>query len=648
MVPLKNWKIPPALFYGGFMIQATLRLFNAIQVDTSSHTITLPASKALTEDIIKRCIRNGYILNPAITVSAEMLNSIEDIIGISGIKANSAFHKSWAVIKDATTETLVTQQIMHYMTTYGCEALGTYQKEFVFIPNETLELPEIKDDIRLVIIKALTSDELLEKIIGLGSGIALSEEVLIDIMTIVKANDYSMDFPAMIANRELKARLYDHFGIVPSEPVEFLRHLISKLTDESLLIKNEKLIVAIKESSGKFLDELIRKAPENLASIFYRFKPLFLAMKSISDNKSFFNKLRKNAVKMHEPKPEDYLENVTFRIKRDRLNWDVLKRKLKDASIFRKIRLGNALMYRINMTNSIVYRVRNGKGWATDFMWDGRLYQTTQDAFAMVLKSIADDMHDKVNGKTFYIPSNVNYALPATEKQFTGNFPTGSYVSVSGDMLVGIHWMNLKNHRIDLDLAMISTDGKYGWDSSYRSNDRGIMFSGDVTDAPEPNGASELFYIRKKIQSPSILTVNNYTFSEGCDVPCKIIVANEKPESFGQNYMVDINKIVGQTIINITTRQTVLGLFANVEGQNRFYFANVSVGNRITSSNDNNTKHARTYLANKTINSIYLRDVLQLAGANIVDKVPENGHYDLSPEAISKETLIEILSKDKS
>ena len=622
------------------MHEATLRLFNAVQVDKKE-------VNDLPKDVVERSIKNGYILNPAIKPTAKLLESIERIVGISGIKANAAFHKSWSVVKDTPIETLVMQQIMHYMTTYGFERLGIYNEAFVYIPHETLEVPEIKEDISLVFIKAMDSNEILEKILELGAGIALSTEVLVDIMTIVESNKYNSDFVDKINNRELKARLYDHYGIVPSEPVEFLRHLISKITDESLLIKNDKLIATIKESSGKFLDDLIKKAPENLASIFYRFKPLFLAMKSISKNKAFFNKLRKQAKKIHVPKPEDYLESVTFRIKGDRLDLDVLKKKLESASIFRKIRLGNALKYRTLVTDSIVYRVRNGRGWATEFEWEGRLYQATQDALDAVLQSIADDMCDKVKGKTFYIPSNVNYTLPATEKQFTGNFPTGSYVAVSGDMLVGIHWTNLPKHRVDLDLALINLEGKYGWDSSYRDSEGSVLFSGDVTDAPSPNGASELFYVRKKIQSPAVMTVNYYNFEENCDVACKILVASEKPGKFGNNYMVDVNNIVGQTIINISTKQTVLGLFANVGGENRFYFANVQVGNSITSSHDEKTKHARNYLVSKTLNSIELRDVLKLAGANVVDKIPDNGHCDLSPEAISKETLINILSKEK-
>ena len=272
----------------------------------------------------------------------------------------------------------------------------------------------------------MTADEILDKIIELGSGIALMQETLKDIMTIVEFNKYDSEFVEKIKNRELKALLFDYYGIVPKEPVEFLRHLISKLTDESLVIKNKYLINKIKESNGKFLDELLKQTPNNLAEIFFRFKPLFLAMKSISKNKTFFNRLRKKANELHKPLPEDYLNNVTMRIKRNSLNLDFLKKKLGTATIFRKIRLAYALKFRENVGDSIVYQIRNGRGWATGFHCEGNV----EDALNVVSDSIVNDIRSNVEGKTIYIPENVNYALPATEKQFTGYLPTGSYVSV--------------------------------------------------------------------------------------------------------------------------------------------------------------------------------------------------------------------------
>ncbi|MCV6636573.1 hypothetical protein [Candidatus Albibeggiatoa sp. nov. NOAA] len=616
---------------------ALLRLFNTVQVDNKQAKTIDPAT-------LERTIQNGFVLDPAISVDDKLLDVIESVVGISGEKANAAFHKSWTVIQNSTIKQLVSHQIAHYITTYGFKSLGIYQKESVYIPHEILELPDIQTDIPLTVIKAMTKEEVLEKIIDLGSGIALAQETLDDIMVILEHNKYDSEFVQKIQNRELKTLLYDFYDLAPTDPEAFLRYLISKLTDESLVIKNKDLIQKIKAANGKFLDTLLKDAPDDLASIFLRFKPLFLALKSISRNKTFFNQLRKKAVKLHKPVPEDYLNSVTAQIKHETLDLAALKQKLTKATIFRKIRLAYALQHRLHAGQSIVYRVRNGNGWATEFNWPEGLAHATQQALDTVIASIADDIQPNVDGKTIYIPPHIHYALPATEKQFTGYLPTGTYVSVPQDMIAGIHWINAgKNKSVDLDLSMIGKRGKIGWDADYRSKDSAILFSGDMTDAPWPKGASELFYFKKDMQEVGIFMVNYYNFQQGDEVMCKFLVAQEQPTNFGSNYMVDINNIIASANINLTKKQNVLGLVANVNGENRFYFANMSIGKSITASQNTQSMQAREYLVSSAINTVDFRQVLTMAGANVVDEKPDNEYIDLSPEALDKTTIIDLV-----
>jgi hypothetical protein len=619
------------------MKTALLRLFNAVQVDDKQRN-------DVPQSVLERTVKNGYVLHPAIRPNDKLLNAVESVVGISGEKANAAFHKSWQIIQDTPQESLWLQAVIHYFTTYGFEQLGIYRENTVYIPCEALELPDIQEDIPLVVIKAMNAKEILEAIINLGSGIALAQETLNDIMTIVKANQFDGGFVEDVQNRELKALLYDYYGLVPSEPAEFLRHLVSKLTNESLLIKNDYLIDKIKQSNGKFLDELIKDAPSDLASIFFRFKPLFLAMRSISRNKRFFNRLRKQADKLHKPMPEDYLNSVTAQIKHNRLELDALKKRIEKANVFRKIRLAYALNFRlINSPDAIVYRVRNGRGWVNEFEWANKYEGITKQALDIVLTSLADNIRKNIEGKTIYIPSNVNYALPATEKQFTGHLPTGSYVSVLQDLIVGIHWTNT-DKRVDLDLSAIGETGKIGWDSVYRSGNNGILFSGDMTSAPEPNGATELFYIRQGEPETRILMANYYNLSSGDEVQCKILAAQEKPKNFGKNYMVDVSNIVLSANIIISKKQNVLGLITNVEGENRVYFANVSIGNSITSYGNEQSMQTRKYLIARLVNSIDFREVLGMAGAIIVDCRPDSGEYiNLSAEALDKTTIVDLI-----
>lgn len=619
------------------MDAATLKLFNAVQVGSHLETIH-------SDEVTERCVRNGYILDPAVVPDNSLLNTIESVVGISGEKANATFHKSWSVVHDASIEQLVLQQIVHYITTYGFEALGIYDQDTVYIPAEVLELPEIKERIPLTVVHAMTKEEVLSAIVNLaGSGIALHEETLNDIMVIVEANRYEPDFVEGIKNRELKTRLCDYYHIVPSEPTEYLRYVISKLTDESLIIKNDYLIGKIKEANGKFLDELLQYAPKDLASIFLRYKPLFLALKSISRNKGFFNRLRKRAVKMHEPLPTDYLNSVTEQIMRGRLDLDLLGDRLRSASVFRKIRLAYALRYRLTYGTSIVYRVRNGRGWATDFMWSSELEETTKSAFDIVMNAISSALSDSLNGKTFYIPSHVHYALPATEKQFVGAIPSGSYVSVPQNMVAGIHWTNTKK-RVDLDLSVTDANAKVGWDASYRTPARSVMFSGDITDAPKPKGATELFYFKNELRSAMLMHVNYYNYSDGDEVQTKIIVASHEA-ALGESHTFDISNMLATALINVNQKQTTLGLIINTQGENRFYFSPVSIGKGITSSVSEPAKHTRNYYVNSLVNGIDLAEVLTMAGASVTDERPESGDFvDLSPENLDKNTIINIVS----
>jgi hypothetical protein len=633
-----------------------LRLFNAVYV-------TSKEEKPINPSFLERGIKNGYVLSPYIDASVSLLETIESVVGISGEKANASFHKSWSVIDDYTIEQLVIQQIVHYITTYGFERLGIYSSDTVYIPHEVLELPEITENLPLTVIKAMNRKEILDNILVLAaSGIALSQETLTDIMAVIKGMDYPPTFVPEVKNRELKALLYDYYDIAPTEPVEYLRYVVSKLTGKSLLIKNDELIGLIKASDQKVLDGLLKNAPHDLASIFYRFKPLFLAMKAVSNNKTFFNRLRKDAIEMHKPLPVDYLNSVTSTIKNGaELNARSLSLKLAGASTFRKIRLAYALNSRLHAGDSIVYKVRNGRGWATDFKWNNDLNSLTYDVLSAVLDSVANDIKPKVEGKVIYVPSTIHYALPATEKQFLGNIPANSYVSVPSDMVVGIHWYNTgdgkkskrstfdywgyDNGRVDLDLSLLSLNSKYGWDGYYRSDGRSIMFSGDVTDAPKPDGASEFFYIQNVVDEAKTLYVNYFNLNAD-GVECKLIIASEPVKNFNRNYMVNVNNILASANIKITKQQNLLGIIMNVDEENRFYFSNTSIGNSITTRNSEISAKVNKFMEDSCQNILEFTDVLEKAGATVVREKPVEGEYiDLSPEALDKTTFIKLLSE---
>ena len=174
--------------------------------------------------------------------------------GKDGEKWNQTFHKSFKTVKDTPIETLVAQQIIHYFTTYGLENLGLYNEDLVYIPHEQLDVPELEEDIPVIMLHYMTYDMIAEKLMTLlTSGIALSQETL----DLVKAlSDYiPKDRFDEIKNKEFKIYLYDKYNIVPSNPKEFLRYIIYKLTGETLIVNNRKLRKLIQTSDK---DETLR------------------------------------------------------------------------------------------------------------------------------------------------------------------------------------------------------------------------------------------------------------------------------------------------------------------------------------------------------------------------------------------------------
>ena len=623
------------------MKHSTLRLFNAIQA--------APSREETPKHIHRRTISNGYILERGISYDNDTLDIIESIVGLTGEKANASFHKSWKTIQDASIEELVFQQILHYASTYGLSAIDAFHSSTVFIPYEVIDMP--KGTVPLTFVRAVSAAKIRSMIIELGSGIALAQETIDEIMVIVKANRYSSDLAKEIGNHELSSLLHDHYGTVPNDPMDFLRYVIVKMTGQALVIKNKDLIGQIIGSGGiclgeddRNIDDLLVQAPRDLASIFLRFKPLFLAMKKVSANKRFFNRLKKDAVKvknpMHRPMKADFLGSVTQKIKEGK-SLGPLNKALNDASPFRKVRLAYALQNRLNHGGSVVYRIRNGRSWATGFEWPENLAPMTRTVFDFVTESIVSDVARNVSGKTYYIPENVRYALPASEKQFTGNLPSGTYVSVPDDLVIGVYWENCKGQQTDLDLALVSVDGKIGWDSSYRDEDKNVLFSGDLTDAT--HGASEMFYF-KEINSAFLMTLNYYNHSEDCPVDMKIFAARRSQETFGKDYMVDPNFVILSENTVIKEKQYVAALVGAFDGEKRMYFFQTALGQGISSSMDENAEHARNYLTASIVNSISLNRIIADAGAKVIDKRPENDveYIDLSPEALDKTTILKL------
>jgi hypothetical protein len=632
-------------------MESVIRLFQAVPVKTKR-------KKKPSAGLLSKTLQSGFMFSPQVCANysdQELLKLVPIVsgnVGLSARQMNNSLHKSWKKIKTADIRQLLMEQIIHYITTYGFEAMGVYNEDSVYIPNEKLDIPALTNDVVITVINGYTVKEIKEKVMKLlQSGVALKTETIKDVVSIaLEFDDFiKEDEIETVKNKEVKTHLCDMFNLVPKNAMEFLRFIIYKATGTTLLIKSPGLIAQLKESDKDNIGSLFiqyekKYGLQSLARIFYRFKPIFLAFRTNRALKKYVNKVRRLAKLYHKPMPVDFLNNVTGMIKiGEKISIAKLDRELNKVNTFRKIRLAYALNFRTKDVHSIMYRIRNGKGFATEFedIRNKTHFRLVRD---IVVRSIVKDLKKNVKGKKIFIPENLNYALPATEKQFTGSFPSGTYVTVPKDMVFGVYWENQEKHRIDLDLSVVASGiGKIGWDSHYRDEERHVLFSGDVTDAPKSKGgASELFYVARQKKANLMLFCNYFNFIEDIPVPFKILVAQENAGKMKLNYMVNPNNVKAITTSIMDIKEKMLGIIVTTTKECRFYFAEASISQSITSSDSEAAQHSRNYIHDFYSNTINLNELLVKAGGKLV-KDKEKCDIDLSPESLEKDSILNLV-----
>ena len=616
--------------------EATLYLFGGLPV--VGH-----GGKSINIPLLETTVRRGFIFSPDIVVEypEQRLYDYAKKIGVSGEEANSSFHKSWEKISSADIFQLVVEQLVHYFSTYGVEYItGEEHPEWVYIPNEELHIPE-EGKLALQVIQGYTVEEIHAMAIGmLSSGIALKEKTLEALLTILQVTPLSVDEIDSVKNREAQIVLYDSLGIVPKNPEIFFRYLIFKTTGQTLVIKNKRMRESIQQAIGENKVELLQDyvneyGTQPLAQIFYRYKPLWLAFKN-SQTKSIINRIRKDAVKYHVPVEPQMLDKLSS-TKPTKSNIDKASGYLSKVSIWRKLRILQALNFRMSSSEHIIYKVRNGRMYVTDMERNNK--EDIRKFIGVTLTSIWSHAADKFADKKFYIPKGIQYGLPTTEKQFVGNFPVGTSVTVGDDMIIGIWWKN-NGRRIDLDFSVQTLYGKYGWDASYRSGSRNVLFSGDMTDAQ--NGASELFYLGKGNQESMQVNINYFNFMENNPVPAKLFLAKESLTQLPKNYMVNPANIIVDFPLDITEKQNLVGFITpNHNKELTYYFMDAGFGKSITAVNSKYTVQAITYMEDYYKNAITLNGLISALGGILVDNSQE-ADVDLSVEKLTKDTFLSL------
>ena len=613
----------------------------------------------------KDALKKGIIIDK--NASKEVKDISIKIWGVDGFLINQTFHKSLKKVVSSSLEKLIIEQIVHYFTTYGYESLEITDGD-VYIPSEMLDVPDLNDGYKFVSIRKISSEELKKKLWNLcESGIALSRDTLENMEELSSYMDIDKKNLEKIRNKEFKARMYDKLSIVPEDPVEFLRYLLYILTGSSLLIKDYDTMNSLVSCDKVKANILINRYKkiyglERLSEIFNRFKPLFLSLKTnlsdlgqfyLSDDEneskydedckevnSLINKISHLSKKYHKPFIKNDLDMFYEWVMVNNNKKDfkaILKKKIEKAGVFRAIRLINY----INSDSSRVYKIRNGKVWVCKKEKEKSI---SKEVLSILEGYVVDILKKNVNSKKIYLDKSVSLAVPQSEKQFVGNIPFGSSVCFDKDnLVVGIHWFNTKD-RVDLDLKIISNDYSIGWNTNYKKEDK-LIFSGDVTSAPLPDGASEYIYIDKDVDDTIFsLKINNYTrYVEGSEY--EFIIAKASRDDICKNYIVNSNNVILKIPGNkLQKGMSEHSLGSIIVGDNiKFVFTDLCTADRSVSFNSDVENILREYTIYDSENRCLLTDYLLKAGAIITDDV-EEADIDLSINNLNKDSIINLFN----
>ena len=601
----------------------SLRLFNAVVV----------ADKRDSGTVYELNEQRGVVIAPSAMHRITDIKRYVEEKHLTGSELNSTFYSNWNKVRTVSLEDRLCDQILHYFSTYGLEFLGLDSPDYIYLPNPGVK--DVPERLQLLVIKGVTKVSMQEACFKLlSSGVALKQETIEDILYVLQTDcGYKFTGSEVIRNREAQVMIYDQTGVFPTDSESVLRYLVYKATCETLVINNKQLISKI-VVSGYTLPQKLNFV--EMSKTFNRYKPIWLAFKkSNKENTAIVNKIAKLSKTFHTPMKPNVLANITSLLPSVA---DVVK-ACDNATAFQVARALNAVrLYKANDT-SRMYSVRNGKLFVKSA--EGKAFNTNKYEVPLIRA-----LQEKTSDRKFYIPDELDYALPVSEKMFSGNVPTGSSILApvgAEHLLVGIYWEDEGyGYRTDLDLSAVNLKQKIGWNSSWRTAGAELMYSGDVTSGH--GGAAEYLYMNTGLKDSYMLTVNLY--SGAINKPFKVIVGygSLKSDGYGSNnnYVIDPNKIIFQADCVMRKRQMMIGIIEPVPqvGANptvRFTLLDRAVQNsRVTSSGQSTETLALDYMLSANSTSLRLRDFVKTV------QFPQLADVDLSMQTLTKDAVLNV------
>lgn len=669
-----------------------LKLFKGIVYDGSNEL------KEYNELFIINFLSNGIILdNVAIRIVSQndnqkLLEIINNLYGKPNY-LNNTFYKSYSDVSEASDLKLLLDRMLHYLTTYGFENLGIYNESMVYIPNKEIGLEISSEPIYFTKIKTYSINEVKLKVINmLNSGIALKHETINLLINIIKDLNIIADINIDdVKNKEAKCIISYELGLIPDNGDDILRTLVHIALENASLIRSVRVFrdiqLTLYTNPSRFIDcyNYIKKLNKEstiktISETFLRNKQLWLAFKFHDDTfnsdqvdvgivkfiNKFINKLRKQATHNHKSIKIAYnLSNVKYEIIASAID-NNYKKLTKNETIYSKIKAYNYIISLLNIDNEDFnyknYRIRNGKTYSIEKQNKKVINVNLYKSLSIKLyDDISNTIKQKIGDNKIYIPKNVVYVAPVSEKKFVDGIPELSYIKIENSLNIGVHWENVVSNEqeinTDLDLKLVGIDSMYGWDAEYREKND-ILFTGDLTVAPiKRGGATEAFLISNN-KSAKLIMLNNYT--NRCDVDYKLMIEDvnmleeiktkfidcksgvykeqDDKERFKANTIFDLNKTLtlNSKIGYCAFSQKNIGIYKD----NKFYFTGSQIGQGATTIR---TDYIDTYLKaiqNEAENHLSINELLK--DYLVEDK--KDAQIDLSLDNITSDTFINLFS----
>ena len=502
------------------VIPAMLRQFKAVVKRKDG--FVLPQAEQLS----LHALSHGVAINPDVFAGRSevearyIVDSAIKLYGVNANKVNSTFYKRFSDVESRSELHLRLEQLLHYASTYG----QGYPEDVPGWEPEYLKDVDMEVLGSLTVIDTIEPSKLESKIKNiLTSGIALSEETQHDLLTIIRGLNINLDYIDKISNREFMCVLCKRLNLMPVNFDEFTRYLVYLLTNNTLLIKSKQTYAQVDYSEADYsrvedtFEGYVKKfGIEKVAENITRYRKLYLIMRKHFGNKKTINKALKLSKKLYKPRKQSALEHVND----SSVTVEEVQKAAKNATVFKLIKVWNALKRYNADQEANYYKIRNGKSYLKLNNSYHKQKPTNRYRKTVVIINELRSRLGNWSDRTFYIPKGVEYAVPTSGKDFIGSLPYMSSYTIKGAISLGIAW----DKSADLDLHSFTLDGRhFGWNSSYRGD--GITYSGDMTHLNQFGYAAEFYRLKPgSITDPLVVEVSDYA-SRG-KVPFDVFVTN--------------------------------------------------------------------------------------------------------------------------